>query len=322
MSTGENISASAQALSFFERYQPQFERLTGLLQMEVQVDDLEAMVAATQPWVKGDHARPEHKINPSEQLSQELHVVFGELGLLDSHDLPSDTYNETLVLGAIHRGNGHRLSFLKEMVEIKNVNPGKVSLFGGERFVYPEQELEDISRTVERIIRQTPDDPWLKQLRNGDAAIVWETDLLRLEGLAQLNMQPVVPDVVMGHNPNRPHIRSFMWGTHPVELMHTAKVIRPNGSERHTTEACIADWVITAEPAENINVAMIAACPHIERMGMSARRILRMLDRADINLEIGGPAAKSNLNPSRCLGEIGRSLYEVKLALEGEVLPG
>lgn len=304
MSVGEALPPT-----FYGQHQEQLNRLFDIVGLpESSGQSLPSAVEATQPWVKGDHSRPEHRFSLAGPDSDELFDIYGAFGLRHAHDLPAGQYSQAVVLGGIHRGNNRRLEFVGKVLRRGDVAIDDVALLGGQRRVYPEVELDTIQENLDDLAES--DDPWLDSLQQTPTAAWWETDLLRLAALVHLG-----PLAVAGRDyrdlkqPYRPHVQTLSWQGTPLSIMHTKAVAR-QGEPRHTTEACVRDWLATAQPAQNAKVAFIGANPHLIRMGRSAQAVLRAQDRADIDLVVAGPASNPQLGHSHYLGEIARHLYE------------
>jgi hypothetical protein len=304
------IESSPPIHTFYGQHRDQLNRLFQLVQLPyAALDSLSDAVAATQPWVKGDHARPNHVFNIDETNSAELHDMYTSFGLRDAQRLSADHYDHTLVLGGVQRGNNHRLEFLHKTFTRGDVSTGDIALLGGERRVYPESELTAIDENLRQVA--AIQDSWLDQLRTTAIENWWETDLLRLAAIARLGGSLAVnhESQLDLSSDSRPHVQAFTWRNIPLMIMHTQAVER-QGEPRHTTEACIADWLATAQPVDNARVAFLSANPHLRRMGRSAQASLAAEGRSDIELVVAGPAAYTDLGHSHYLGEIARHLYE------------
>jgi len=311
MSTCE---AAPAGQTFYDRHQEELGRLFEIVGLAEARDDLEVAVAVTQPWVRGDHARPEHDFSFEEPESTELYDIYDALGLREAHELPTGHYDHTVLLGGVHRGNNRRLAFMREVLTHGLTITDDIMLLGGERRIYPEVERTTIYENLRKLARL--DDPWLGSLRNTLPTAWWESDLLRLAALRQLGPLAVQgEDVVDLQAEHRPHLQAFTWRNIPLAIMHT-KAVQRQGEARHTTEACIRDWLATTHPAQNSRVAFISANPHLIRMGRSAQAVLRDEGRADIDLTVAGPASPDYVGHSHYLGEIARHLYEDKRSVE------
>lgn len=319
-------SASEKAVgpvTFFDREQPRLGGLFELVGVSAEsADSLETAVQVTQPWVKGDHSRPENRFRFDDERSRKLHGLYARLGLKDQHPLPAGRYDHLLVFGAIHRGNNHRLGFLRRTLDMTAIEVPHITLLGGERPVYPEVELDDIDRNLTELADAGVHDGWLDRIRDGQAGLHWETDLLRLAALVHLG--PIALRRSVGGEEKgtaRPRQYDFMWHGRALTLMHT-KAVERRGEPRHTTEACVLDWLQRTDPPEDAHVAFVAANPHIERMGKTVRAMLRREGRPDIRITAAGPSAPKDISHNHCLGEIARNLYEDMRLLEvGGSLP-
>jgi hypothetical protein len=313
MSTSE---AAPTDQTFYSQHQEKLSRLFEIVLLPggELPKDLSAAVAATQPWVRGDHARPEHSFNFKEPESTELYSIYWSLGLRRAHKLPDGHYDHTIVLGGVHRGNNRRLEFMGRILARGDVITDGITLLGGERRIYPEIEFETIDKNLHELAKSK--DRWLARLRATQTSSWWETDLLRLAALVHLGpLAPVGEDNMALDSVNRPHLQTFTLNDIPLAIMHT-KAVERQGQARHTTEASMCDWLATAQPAQNSRVAFISANPHLMRMGRSAQAVLREEGRADIDLIVAGPGSPDYVGHSHHLGEIARHLYEDKRLLK------
>ncbi len=310
-----NSETAIAAPTFYGQHQEQLRRLFEITGLPEEVSaDLPMAVEATQPWVRGDHSRPEHRFRFKDPESAELHDIYGDLGLRDAHDLPAGTYQHAILLGGVHRGNNRRLGFMNQVLTSGTVIVEDITLLGGERRVYPEVEIEDIENNLHAL--RNVDEPWLDRLRNSKVESWWETDLLRLAATVRLGRLSVAGREYEPLNSRyRPHRQTFTWRKLPLAIMHTLAVAR-QGEPRHTTEACVRDWLDTMLPADNARVAFFGANPHLTRMGRSAQAVLRAQGRPDIDLVVAGPASVEGLGHGHYLGEVARQLYEDKRLLE------
>jgi hypothetical protein len=228
--------------------------------------------------------------------------------------LPAAIYDHTIVLGGIHRGNNRRLVFMNKVLTHGTTITDDITLLGGERRVYPETELDEIAANMAKLANVN--EPWLDFLRSSKLETWWETDLLRLAARARLGPLAVVGAEYGSLSAKyRPHLQTFNWRNIPLAIMHTRAIAR-QGEPRHTTEACMSDWLTTRQPKENARVAFMSANPHLIRMGRSAQAVLLAEDRADIELVVAGPASVEGLGHSHYLGEVARQLYEDKRLLQ------
>ncbi|HEY5152372.1 MAG TPA: hypothetical protein VII55_00185 [Candidatus Saccharimonadales bacterium] len=309
------LETASTGQTFYEQNREGLDSLFSIVGLpELTNKSLPEVVAATQPWVKGDHARPEHSFSFGVGQTAELNEIYGSLGLRDAHELPPAIYDHTIVLGGVHRGNNRRLEFLGKALTRGNIITRDIMLLGGERRVYPEVELDTIEGNLDKLA--SVDEPWLDRARKSDISLWWETDLLRLA--ARIHLGPLTAE---GHDHGpfntlyRPHLQQFNWRNMPLAIMHTRAISR-QGEPRHTTEACMRDWLNTAQPTDNATVAFVAANPHMTRMGRSARAVLRSAGRSDIDLVVAGPASPDYVGHNHYLGEIARHLYEDQRLLE------
>lgn len=266
------------------------------------VEDLDLLVEATQPWTRGDHVRPEHKVRVTEVEGGRLHELYKVMGIKDAQVLPSGHYNSILGLGGMQRGNIRRMAFLGESLENPNITTDQIILLGGERPVYPEAEDVLIAETVEQLRGLSHTDPVVKKMVEDGISPRHETDLLRLTAALQfggLILKKETKQVI-----------EFERDGLPVFVTHTDAVPRAKGAPRHTTEACMADYVKLFTPAQTATVGFIATQPHTERVARSARRALGQQGREDLVLVPGGPNALDGYSHEIFRGEIARLLYE------------
>lgn len=278
------------------------------------VDDLEKLVEQTQPWVKGDHARPEHRIGDMASATmQKLDAIHDELGLRRRLDIEEGVYEQAVILGGMHRGNTRRTRFLREQLDNPNISIGRVVALGGERGVYSEIERSQIEFDLARLgLVQTADSLVSAGGKMvGVELIENETDMLRLAialelGNFSLKQESLERLDFENENPA---------GMQDLTILHTAAVDRENGNRRHTTEACIKDWVAEFDQSisRGAKIPLIATNPHIMRAVRSAQRIA---DKEGSSVEFV-PVGPAGLDCSYELfrGEVARLLFEDRLAL-------
>lgn len=269
--------------------------------------DLESIVEATQPWARGDHARPALPVEINSSQTEHLHRLHTAFGMKQAIELPPNDYDFLVILGGMHTGNHRRIAYAKEVLNKPGINVDRLVMLGGERGVYPESEDKLISENIE-LIKQSPQtDPLLKKVIEGKTQITNESDMLRLAASIQLG--GLVMKASSSHR-----VLEFEWGGLPVTLTHTKSVPRPLGDPRHTTEGCIADFVTRIKPRQAARVGFIATNPHTERTARSAGRIMESMGRQDIELVPAGPSALDTYSPALYRGEVARNLYEDKLS--------
>jgi hypothetical protein len=300
---------------FFDAYRPEIEQVFKVVGLPDDVtSSLGRAVELTQPWVGGDHSRPNHVFNLDEQQRAELKALFVDLDMAEERPLPDDHYDQIIVLGGIQAGNLRRTDFLKRMLDKKGVTTDKVVLLGGQRRIYVERETDDINANFAELFYQEAHTEWSEHFKADMLAeqgeTRWETDLIRLAAMAKIG--PLVFKRLQLRLGNEDFIGryEFDWNNLSVDLLHTLAVPRPNGESRHTTEACIGDWIETYQPKDGARVGMVNANPHIDRMIRSARSVATSLGRSDIELIPAGPTAPLGIRESIFLGEIARNLYE------------
>ncbi len=284
--------------------------------------NLDQAVNFTQPWVKGDHTQPQHKHFIGEDDRPRLMRLYERFGMVDEVPVPNGHYDQLLVLGGIQRGNNSRLEFLNRTMKSGRVTAGQIIFLGGQREPY-ENETDEIDENLQQTAEHS--DAWLKRVQEGGSTLKWESDLIRLAALAQLGNLTLkklhlrLGNPYEGNRPPDPIKRyEFVWNGTPVSLLHTLAVERPNGEPRHTTEACIADWLATYQPPASARVAFVTANPHIERTALSAQVVLRKHKRQDLEFIPSGTAANPNLKETFYLGEVARLLYENQRLLRAE----
>ncbi|HVV66801.1 MAG TPA: hypothetical protein VHB72_01865 [Candidatus Saccharimonadales bacterium] len=297
------------APAFYEQHQDKLPRLFEIAGAPPEAAaTLETAVEATQPWVRGDHIKPEQRfqINPADE--PELHELYSQFGLVREHPLLARHYDELLMLGGTYWGNHHRMRFLKQVLEEGGITTDRVTLLGGERKIFTE-EIVPVQDDLNNM-----GNGQLSNLEKGAGGtnIHWETDMLRLA--AVMDLGNVVVEKAAAYMTEtgeyaRPHIQEFSWRDVPFALMH-AQAVERNGAARHTTESCMADWLETTGPKSEAVVGFIAANPHTTRVARSAYGVLRKYGRDDIALVPAGPAVLPTVKNHTYLGEIGRHLYE------------
>jgi len=325
---------------FSVRHKPQLQEVFELVAMPPEViaalDDistLDVVVEQTQPWVQGDHFRPKNPrpINPAH--SERLYELYAEIGMRDEQRLAPGHYDEIIVPGAVQASNLSRTGLLARMLRGADgqqplVTTQNIRLLGGQRYLFPEIEKADVEQTFDQIARSGLQDPWFERIRQtNDISKMWETDALRLAAIAtlgpialrrvllrvnesveyNLELDPesegnLDAEALLGYE--------FSYSDMNISLMHTLAVPRPNGAPRHTTEACVKDWLERYEPAEGARIGFIGGNPHLERMARATVRILIKEGRDDLVLVAAGPAASSQRTHPHYLGEIARSLFE------------
>ncbi len=305
--------------SFYERHHSDLSLLFDMVGVPAKAaSSLDMAVAFTQPWVKGDHSRPESQVIVDPVYNGELRSLYARFGQIDEVILPPGDYHEIIIPGAVQRGNRRRVGLLQRVIQNDRfgVTTGHATLLGGERHLFPEVEKTDIEETLATIDKQGIRDTWTQSIRHTSVDELWETDGLRLAALEKLG--PLVLEKLN----LRPHNQSDFSGNGlllgyeftskdvSLSLMHTLAVDRPNGERRHTTVSCIQEWLQYRQPPEGALIGFIGANPHLERMGRATVATLRTEGRGDLQLVVAGPAAVPGLGHGHYLGEIARNLYE------------
>jgi hypothetical protein len=202
------------------------------------------------------------------------------------------------------------MEFLAEALK-NGVNTVQLTLLGGQRDIFWSHESGEIDKHIDIIDKSTGEiSPWVRVLKEGDRKLETETDLLRLATEIHLGTTTLRRIALRFNNADLIARYDFDYGDIPLSISHTLAVARANGEPRHTTEACIDDWLSYRQPKHGARVAFIAANPHIRRTVHSAGVILSARGRSDVELFAAGPAAGQNNDHPIYLGEIARNLYE------------
>jgi|GEM_PF-4370148 len=319
MSTEQQIQ-----LTFFERHQAGLAEVFDTLEVpEAAKTDLDVAVEHTQPWIKGDHGRQGHIFNVATEASDRLYDLYAQFGQRDEVQLPAGQYDEVLMLGGLQAGNRRRLNLLRRAMEDPDVQIDRIALLGGQRYLFPEKEKDDLWDAVEGIGNRGG--TWVEHAQRQPADKLWETDGIRLAAIEQLGpmvlkrMDLRLYDISEAPEDPLAGYEFDLNGT-PVSLTHTLAVARPNGDKRHTTEACMVDWLERRHPGpeQAATIGFIAANPHIERMGRSSQAMLHANGRDDLQLVVAGSAAPASLGHGFFLGEIARNLYEDQRQLRSQ----
>lgn len=302
--------------SFFETHHGEVTAIFETLGLpNASTDSLDEAVQLTQPWVRGDHSRPDHRFDINPEQAVALTSLYDRCGLRRAYELGEKEFDHVVVFGATHVGNNNRLKFLGRTLESGKIAAKKLVLLGGERAVYPEVEDPIIQENMAQLTKAGSKDEWVKSLVSGNVSLEWETDLLRLAALVHLGKLTLKQTRIRPENGSLQALEFDLNGT-PTSITHTLAVPRANGNPRHTTEACLEDWLKTAEPQAFAKIAFIGANPHIERMAKTTRLILGRLGRLDIQAVMAGPSAHNSYGHSIFLGEIARNLYEDQRMLQ------
>lgn len=298
---------------YFERHAAEIAEVFDIVGVpEEAKTDLDRAVYETQPWIRGDHSRPQHEFlipNDSPE-SQRLHELYASLGLRHEQLLPAGRYDYILVPGAVQRGNNRRLELLNRLVTDQDVTADRIVLMGGQRHIFEEKEKDDIEANWAAVESQGTGGPWLESLKRGTAKLEWETDIMRLAAIQHLGPLAVKQWHLRLAHEDHVQRYEFEWQGVSLTLLHTLAVARQHGEARHTTEACMRDWLHTNEIPEGARIGFIAANPHMERMGKAAQMVLLEEGRADLRLVVAGSAGAPDLGHNIHLGEVARNLYE------------
>lgn len=296
--------------TFFDKHEEDYQELFAVLDIDMP-ESLDAAVELTQPWVRGDHSRPIHKFKIfSDDEVKKLLSLYERFDMVAERQLPAGHYDDIVVLGATQVGNNRRIKFLRQSLESGDVSTDRIMLLGGQRRPFEEFEKDVLDENLASIDQQDTADGWTNILKTRDINDLWETDLMRVAAITQLGSLSLRQLHLRIANQETVEAYHFNWHDIPVILQHTLAVER-NGAPRHTTEACIQDWLESYTPPRGARVAFIGAQPHLDRMGLSAQHVLHQMQRDDIRLEIGGSSV-ANITPAFYLGEIARRLYEEK----------
>ena len=279
-------------------------------------ESLASAIELTQPWVKGDHTRPNNELVLTTNQSAALQPIFEAMNLKREAALPEGNYDHLIVPGAVQLGNNNRIKFVKAAVEQGDIVTGDIVLLGGQRRVFGEVESHLLKEDLKTIHEQGTEDYWIKALENKTEQLQWETDFMRLAAikhlgalpLRQLHLRYLTAESTAPHDAIRQY--EFTWRNMPLKLLHTLATSRPNGETRHTTESCVKEWVTSSEPVKGAVVGFIPSNPHRDRMARSCQRALVSVGRSDLELVVAGPASASGVGDQIHLGEIARNLYE------------
>lgn len=308
---GHAAERAPEPVTFLERYQPEVAELFDVLGLPSEsAQDLDAAVALTQPWVRGDHFRPGHNHGLSDGQKQQLPDIYARLGLSGEVPLEPGHYDDAVVIGGTQKGNNVRIGFMRDALQNPAVSADHMSLLGGQRKVFPEIETAQIEQTFDVITAQERHDPWVEHLGRNPEALTWETELMRLSAVAHLGGIALNRINLRLENADPIGSYEFTWKDIPVALIHALATERPNGERRHTTESCFQEWLEQESPPEDARVAFICSNPHLYRTAQSSMAVLRDAGRSDITLVPAGPETTQTSNHALYLGEIGRSLYE------------
>jgi hypothetical protein len=299
---------TSQGSTYFEQHQADLAELGAVLDLPAGISQsLEEAIAITQPWVKGDHTRPVDPLYIEPEQSTQLRPLYTAFGLTQATPMPDGHYDHIIIPGAVQRGNNGRLGFLRESFDHDTITSSDIVLLGGQRKVFGEVEASLIQADLEEVNERGIGSPWTDVGWPDIGNMQWETDFIRLAALKQLGPLAVRAIHLRLENADPIKRYEFEWRNMPLKLLHTLAIARANGEPRHTTEACIEDWVAEFNPAEGAHIGFIASSPHRARM---AKRVMKLLGREDITWSVGGPAAVPGLGDHIFLGEIARNLYE------------
>lgn len=303
-------SESAEPSTFYDRHQATLQEMFAVLQMPDAGRSLGAAVEATQPWVQGDHHLPEYVVSLSGVQSAKLATIYDHLGIIQPLALPEGHYDHLLMLGGIHDGNKARLEFIKAALQHGGVTSAQLDLLGGERQIYDNVEAAAIAEDIAELAKHEGGQEWLEGLQSGERQVVYETDSIRLAAAVHLGrLARVGKDIDFRRDSSREHIYKFTWDDLAVTLLHTRAVARPKGKPRHTTEACVRDWVRHIAPETSAYIGFVARNPHIERVTRVTCEVIKQEGRRDIEVVQAGPAAQT-VDHSLCMGEVARNLFE------------
>ena len=280
------------------------------------VANLETAVAATQPWVKGDHGHESYDFGLNDDQRNALWGIYHARDMVEQRALPAGHYDQILVFGAVHIGNDKRLAYLRNTFEGGDVSTDRIVLLGGERAMFPEREPEDVAQSIASVLQKQHADTWFQKFIQKSPEAIDETDLLRLAALDHLG--PMVLKQLRLHigeelkwRTKTPVVRTeFGWQGVPLTLSHSRAHPRKDGDPRHTTESCVVDWLIELQPKLGSKVAIIGSQPHLDRMTMTVQRVLHGKGREDIQITAGGPNTTDATGHTIYLGEIARAEYE------------
>lgn len=294
----------AEYNSFYEQHQERLGEFVEIFGIDPSVaDNLDTLVEATQPWVKGDHARPENRVDINSVDTELLHTYYDEFGIKREIVLPPGHYDQIIVLGALHRGNNRRLEFVEKVLESRSVTTDLTVILGGERDPYPEVESQSIEENIDFLKGKEMTDPLVQGIVEKSINPRSETDLIRLAMAVKIGNLVIKKQTdqridFQGHDGRK------------VVVTHTYAVDRPNGDRRHTTEACMKDWTKLVPALTGSRIGFVATNPHIVRTTRAAEIALRENGRGDITLLPAGPHALDGYTHELFRGEIARLLFE------------
>jgi hypothetical protein len=305
--------------SFYEQYHPELTQLFDVLNLPPSdAISLETAVSVTQPWVKGDHGYDSYDFQLTAEQKEVLPNLYEKYDMVKPHDLPAGHYDQLLVFGANHFGNIKRLPFLRTTLESGGVTTDRVVLLGGQRKLYPDIETVDAVSSVRSLLGKGYTEEWFRRLLGKRLEDVDETDLLRMtivDHLGPLALKDTInSDVLSDVKDDKLPIHRYEFDLNdlPLTLMHSRAVRRKDGTARHTTESCVADWIKTFDPPNGARIGFISAQPHMERMKKTVERAARDADRSDLTFIASGPGTTKETGHSIYLGEVARNLYEDK----------
>lgn len=282
-------------------------------------DDLEYIKDVSQQWVKGDHHKPIDPLVLSVGQAEAARRLYARMNLVESVQLPADSYDGIVLLGGMQSSNDVRLDFLNNTLAREDIllrGGAKIALWGGVR---PTESKEQpyFARTRERLSANTHGDRWLGSVLL-DSTIATEADGLRLgahDKLGNLTLRRMY--LKLGDEASQEPLISrwdFVLNSQmaDVTLLNTGAVDRPMGEPRHTTQACAEQWIRTFgnELPAGSRVGFIASQPYGFRTTRVVQSAIDALGRADIQVVGAGPGAPDWFGDHIFRGEVARSIYE------------
>jgi hypothetical protein len=309
----------SEAVVFYNANRESLDELAEKLALpERATENLDTWVAVSQPWTRGDHARPAERIAVDDRTGARLHELYEAMGLKHDLWLPEGVYDQIAILGSTQLGNNRRVQHAQQMLDRSKATTNHLVMLGGERAPFEESELPLIDTNIKQLAEQDPNDPWIQQLLSGEAAVNWETDMLRLSTSIHLGRLTTVATFgAGGEGGSYPAVTHFTCNQRDllVSLTHSKAVPRPGGAPRHTTASSIPDWLRLLPPKTGAKVGFVTANPHIERTTRVAQNVIAAAGRDDIELIASGSAAAQTYRHEIFLGEVARNLYEDQQAV-------
>lgn len=298
------------------------EELFGIVDLPWE-DELGYIKDMTQPWAKGDHARPENAITLSGQQKQHTREIYSRMNLVDKVELPAGTYDGLILLGGLQSANMRCLDFLQDALHKDGVelsDGAKIALWGGVREIFAEKETTFLEDSLGRLSVNRPlRDKWLQGMVE-NPNIETETDGLRLgayDKLGRMALHQIHLNMSPAHEEqksNEPVVAhwDYDFNGHELVALNTGAVERPLGAARHTTEACAQQWahLYGGSLPPNARIGFIVSQPYGLRTTRVVQQVLDEYGLQGVQLVGAGPAAPPTLGDHVFRGEIARNIYE------------